>query len=174
MDKNNSKSQHRSSDITTSHRAGRYFIIGVILTIFNYGSYAILANLIINNSDLLWLSSLIASALTTILAFVLHSQITWRERNPGKTGIYKFLIWNVILTIIINPGLTQLFSLLTPLYQLAYNICTAIHIPFTYEFVQSTGAFVLTAIITMIINFLFYDKFVFDNSKIPTKPHQST
>ena len=54
-----------------------------------------------------------------------------------------------------------LFSLITPLYEFAYNICTAIHLPFTYEFVLTTGAFALTSIVTMILNFLFYDKFVF-------------
>ena len=111
-------------------------------------------------------SSFIASAFTTILAYILHSKITWKERNPGKTGIYKFLIWNLLLTIAINPGFTQLFSLFTPLYELAFNIFQAIHIPFSYEFIQSTGAFVLTAIVTMILNFLFYDRFVFGKKKL--------
>lgn len=176
MDKNTHKSEQaaNSTDVSTSRHASRFFVIGVILAIFNYGLYAIIANLIINNANLLWLSSFIASAFTTILAFILHSQITWKERNPGKTGIYKFLIWNVILTVIINPGLTQLFGYCTPLYDLTYNITTAMHIPFTYEFIQSTGAFVLTAIITMIINFLFYDKFVFGKTNRPTKSHQNT
>ncbi len=153
-------------DVKTSKHASRYLFIGIALAIFNYGLYALITNLIINNNDLLWLSSFIASAFTTILAYILHSKITWKERNPGKTGIYKFLIWNILLTIAINPGFTQLFSLLTPLYNLAFNIFQAMHIPFSYEFVQSTGAFVLTAIVTMILNFLFYDRFVFGKTKL--------
>ena len=153
-------------DVKTSKHASRYLFIGIALAIFNYGLYTLIANVIINNNDLLWLSSFIASAFTTILAYILHSKITWKERNPGKTGIYKFLIWNLLLTVAINPGFTQLFSLFTPLYELAFNIFQAIHIPFSYEFIQSTGAFVLTAIVTMILNFLFYDRFVFEKKKI--------
>ena len=165
------KESSNNTDVSTSRHASRFFVIGVILAIFNYGVYAAIANLIINNSDLLWLSSLIASTFTTILAFILHSQFTWKERSPGKTGIYKFVIWNIIQTVIVNPVLTQLFGYCTPLYDLAFNICTTLHIPFTYEFIQSTGAFVLTAIITMTINFLFYDKFVFGKTNRSTKSH---
>jgi hypothetical protein len=39
------------------------------------------------------------------------------------------------------------------------------HLPFDYDFVHSTGAFVLTSIVTMILNFLFYDKIVFGKKK---------
>lgn len=152
-------------DVKTSTHAGRYLIIGIGLAVFNYATYAIIANLIIKNSDLLWLSSFIASAFTTILAYILHSRITWKERKPTKQGIYRFFIWNVLLTIAINPGLTQFFSIFTPLYQFGYDISQTINLPFSYEFIQSTGAFVLTAIITTILNFLFYDRFVFGKTK---------
>lgn len=153
------------SDVKTSKHASRYLIVGISLAIFNYGSYAIIANLIINNNDFLWLSTFISTAVTTILAYILHSKITWKERKITKTAIYKFFIWNALLAIAIGPGLTQLFSLITPLYEFAFNIVQTINIPFTYEFVQSTGAFVLTAIVTMILNFLFYDRFVFGKTK---------
>ena len=142
----------------------RFIIIGIILTLFNYALYAIFAR-IINNNDLLWLSSLVSTTITIILAYILHSRFTWKERNPGKLGIYKFLIWNVILAVAICPFLTWLFGLITPLYEFAFNITTAMHLPFDYDFVQSTGAFVLTTIVTMVINFLFYDKFVFEKKK---------
>lgn len=146
-------------------RAKRYLVIGVTLALFNYGFYSILANLIINNNNYLWLSNLIATTATTILAFVLHSKITWKERNPGKLGIYKFFIWNAILAFLISPFLTQLFSLITPLYQLAYNISNAMHLPFSYEFIQSTGAFLFTAVITTILNYFCYDRFIFGKPK---------
>lgn len=164
MDKKNQENK-TSKDVKTKEHAGRYLFIGIILTIFNYGTYAILANLIINNSDLLWLSMFISTALTTILAYILHSKITWKERDPGKSGIYKFFLWNIILTFFINPFFTQMFSYITPLYDFAFNISESLHLPFSYDFIQSTGAFILTAIVTMIINFLFYDKFVFGKNK---------
>lgn len=152
-------------DVRSSKHATRYLIIGTCLALFNYGSYAILANLIIKNNDLIWLSTFIATAATTILAYILHSKITWKERPVTKTAIYKFLIWNILLTILINPVLTQLFSYITPLYDFAFNIIQNLHIPFTYDFTLTTGAFVLTAIVTTIMNFLLYDKFVFSKTK---------
>lgn len=162
-----------ATDVKTSKHATRYFFVGVSVTLFNYGLYSILANLIINNNDLLWLSTLIATAATTIVAFIAHSKITWKERNVTKTSIIKFFIWNALLTIAIGPGLTQLFSLLTPLYEFAFNITSFMHLPFSYEFVLTTGAFVLTSTVIMILNFLFYDRFVFGKSR-NTRPHENS
>lgn len=151
------------SEPTTTIRASKYTVVGIVLTIFNFGLYTLIARLIDNN-DFLWLSTLISTAATTILAYILHSKITWKERNPGKSGIYKFFIWNALCAIIIGPFFTWVFSIITPLYEFAYNISTAIHLPFDYNFVQSTGVFILTSIITMILNYLFYDKLVFGKS----------
>ncbi|MBR3252681.1 GtrA family protein [Candidatus Saccharibacteria bacterium] len=145
--------------------ATRYFIVGISLAIFNFVFYTILANLIINNNDFLWVSTLISTLVTTILAYILHSKITWKERNVTKSSVYKFFIWNALLTFPIGPGLTQLFSLFTPAYELAYNIFQNIHIDFSYEFVQSTGTFVFTSFVIMVVNFTLYDRFVFGKTK---------
>lgn len=149
------------SDVKTSKHATRYLLVGITITIFNYGFYTLLANIIINNNDFLWLSSFISTAVTTLVAYLLHSKITWKERPIEKRALIRFLIWNALLAVAIGPWLTQLFSLLTPLYELAYNIFATLHIPFSYEFTLTTGAFVLTSIVTMILNFFFYDRFVF-------------
>ncbi len=156
----------KSNDVKTSRRATRYLFVGISLTVFNYVLYTILANLIINNNDYLWLSTFISTVFTTILAYILHSKITWKERRVTKHSIIRFFIWNAILAIAIGPWLTQLFSFITPLYDLAFNISTTLNLPFTYEFIQSTGAFVLTSIVTMILNYLFYDRFVFGKTKV--------
>ena len=149
------------TDAKTSQHIVRYTIIGIFLTLFNFVLYSILANLIFKNDSLLWLASLIGTLASTILAYILHSRITWKERPISKTAIYKFFIWNLALAFIFYPILTQLFSLLTPLYEFAYNILQNMHLPISYELTLSTGAFVLASTITMILNFLFYDKFVF-------------
>ena len=144
----------------TAKRAGKYVIIGIILTIFNFLVYTFLARVIINNNDLLWLDSIISYLVATVLAYILHSKITWKERNPGKTGILKFFAWNLITALAISPLLTWFFGLITPLYEFIYNIFTTTHLPFDYDFVESTGIFGLTTIITMTLNYLFYDKLV--------------
>lgn len=157
--------KYMDKDIKTSKHATRYLFVGITLTLFNYGFYTILANIIINNNDFIWLSTFISTAATTILAYILHSKITWKERSVTKRSIVRFFIWNVILAIAIGPWITQLFSFLTPLYDFAYNISQTLNLPFTYDFVLTTGAFILASIVTMILNFLFYDKFVFGEPK---------
>lgn len=154
-----------AKDVKTSKRAGRYFVVGILLTVFNYGLYSIIANLIIRNNDYLWTSTLISTIATTFVAYFSHSNVTWKERKITKTAKYKFFIWNLAIAFAFGPWITQLFSLITPLYDLAYNICQAIHIGFTYDFVQSTGAFALTSLVVMVLNYLFYDKFVFGKPK---------
>ncbi len=156
-------------DVKTSQHATRYFFVGVGITIFNYVLYTILSNIIINNNNLLWLSTFLSTAVTTIVAYIAHSKITWKERNVTKHSIIRFFIWNAILAVAIGPWITQLFSLITPLYEFAFNIFQTIHIPFSYEFTLTTGAFALTSIVTMILNFLFYDKFVFGKTKTLVK-----
>ena len=161
------------ADVKTATHATRYLFVGIFLTVFNYILYTILSNLIIKNNDLLWLSTTIATFITTIVAYLLHSKITWKERHVTKTAVYKFFIWNLLLTFPIGPGLTQFFSLFTPLYEFAHNICQNLHLDFSYEFVLTTGAFVLTTAVTMIMNFLLYDKFVFGKSKKSKKAEKS-
>ncbi|MBR0467512.1 GtrA family protein [Candidatus Saccharibacteria bacterium] len=157
-----------TAPVKTSQHAFRYFFVGISVTVFNYALFAILSNLIIKNNDLLWLSNLIATGITTIVAFISHSKITWKDRSVTKHSVIRFFIWNAALTFLIAPALTQFFSIFTPLYEFAYNITSAIHLTFTYEFVLTTGAFVLTSAVIMILNFLFYDRFVFG------KKHQTT
>ena len=165
MDTDTDKPELHNSDVKTTTHATRYLLVGISLTVFNYVLYTILSNLIIRNTDLLWLSTFIATFITTILAYILHSKITWKERNITKASIYKFFIWNLLLTFPIGPGLTQFFSLFTPFYEFIDNIGQNLHIDFSYDFILTTGAFVLTTVVTMIMNFLLYDKFVFGKEK---------
>ena len=148
-------------DVKTSQHALRYLFVGIGITLFNYVLFAIIANLIIKNNDFLWLSNLIATSITVIVAYIAHSKITWKERNVTNSSIIRFFIWNAMLAIIISPALTQFFSIITPLYEFVFNITTAMRLPFAYEFILTTGTFILTSGVIMILNFFFYDRFVF-------------
>lgn len=147
------------------HRASKYIIIGIILTLFNFVIYTILARLI-NNNELLWLDTIISYILATFLAYILHSKFTWEERNPGQSGIIKFFLWNFITALLISPFLTWVFKFITPLYEFAHQISTNLHFPFDYDFVESTGIFCFVTLITMTLNYLFYDKIVFGKEKV--------
>ena len=85
-----------SKSIKTSRHAIRYLIVGILVTAFNYALFAILSNLIIKNNDLIWLSNLIATAITTIVAYFAHSRITWKERTVTRHSVIRFFIWNAM------------------------------------------------------------------------------
>ena len=158
-----------TKDVKTSHHATRYLITGICITLFNFILFSIIANIFIKSINLNWLSTLISTIITTIVAFIAHSKITWREREVTKHSIIRFFIWNALLAIAIQPALVQIFSLITPLYNFAFNITTSINLPFDYDFVLNTGAFALASIVIMILNFLFYDKFVFGKHRVAKK-----
>lgn len=165
----NSKSAEPIKSPSTAVRAGKYTIIGIVLTIFNFVIYTILARTIFQNNELLWVDSIISYVLATFLAFFLHSNITWKERDPGKSGIIKFFAWNFLTALVISPFLTWLFGFITPVYKFAFDISNALHLPFDYNFIESTGIFGFTTVITMTLNYLFYDKLAFTNHKETTK-----
>ena len=157
------------------NRIGKFFFVGLTLAIFNYLLYTFFALVIINNSDLLWLSSLISTSVTTILAYILHSRITWQERRPTKTGVVNFFVWNALLAVVISPFFTWFFGLFTPLYKFALQISEALHFPFNFDFVESTGIFILVNIVVMFLNYFFYDRLVFGQKANPKedKTHAS-
>ena len=156
----------------TAKRTGKFIIIGTILALFNFAVYTFLARVIMNNNDLLWLDTIISTLLATVLAYILHSKITWKERDPGKKGVIGFFVWNILLSIAISPFLTWLFKLITPLYEFAFNISKNLNLPFDYNFIESTGVFCLTTAVIMVLNFIFYDKFVFSASKPKEETHE--
>ena len=76
-----------------------------------------------------------------------------------------FFIWNGITALIISPFFTWIFGHFTLLYQFAHGISSFLHLPFDYNFVESTGVFCLTTAVTMTLNFFFYDRIVFSKKK---------
>lgn len=154
----------------TTVRVGKFAIIGVILALFNFTIYTFLARVIFNSNELLWLDSIISYTLATILAYFLHSKITWQERPVTKRGIVMFFFWNGITAIAISPLFTWLFGFITPVYEFTHNIFNTLHIPFDYNFVESTGIFCFTTAVTMVLNYFFYDKLVFGDQEPKTNP----
>lgn len=153
-----------TSPYQTTKRAETYTIVGTVVTIFNFLVYTFIARVIFNNNELLWLDSIIAYLISTFLAYFLHSRITWKESRPSKIGITNFFIWNFITAIIISPLLTWVFGFATSIYDLTFSISSYFHLPFDYNFIESTEIFIFTTIITMIFNYTFYNKFVFSTN----------
>ncbi len=154
---------------STAKRTGKFIIVGISLALFNFLIYTFLARIAINNNELLWLDSIISYSLSTILAYFLHSRITWREHRPTQKGILMFFFWNFTTALIISPLFTWLFGLITPIYEFFFNITSSIRLPFDYAFIESTSIFCFTTFVTMVLNYLFYDRLVFKNNQTDTE-----
>ena len=150
----------------------KFIGVGLAITVIEYIIYTILMMVVFSgNAEMAPLATGISGAIAMIVAFIMHSKITWRERDPGKLGIVKFFAWNILLVSLIRPALAALFELPVGLYQFAYMITSAIHLPFDYDFVQSTGIYVLMTAVTMVLNFICYEKFVF-GAKVKVEEQQ--
>ena len=160
------KKKEKGTEQSSIKRAAVYFVAGMTNTLIAYGIYEALA-LTIFQDDLLPVASLISGAIGIFTGYYLHSHFTWVGREIGKTVLIKFFIWNIIISLAIKPVLTAFFRLeiFGNLYNLAFNVCQFVHLPFSYEFVETTGNFVLGTAVIMVINYLVYDRFVFGEKR---------
>ena len=81
-----------------------------------------------------------------------------------------FFIWNFITALCIGPFFTWLFHFNTPIHNFLYSLSFSMGFNFTYEFVESTTIFIFVTMITLTLNFLFYDRLVFGKEAEAKKP----
>ncbi len=144
----------------------KFIGVGFTAAAVDYGIYELCLLVFFgNNNDMIMVSQLISLVVATFVAFVLHSNITWKGRDPGKLGIIKFFIWNLVVLLLMRSFLSWFFTLLTGLYEFGFMLTSAIHLPFSFEFIQSTSIFIMMNIVTMTINYFFYDNFIFGKNK---------
>ena len=140
----------------------KYVGVGITVTLIDFVTYSLLMAIIFSeNVNMVGPASVISGIVATFAAYLLHGNITWRTKDPGKFGIVKFFAWNAFMVILLRPLMSVIFKSFTGLYQFGYMISSAIHLPFEYDFVESTGIYLLMTVVTMVLNFLCYDRVVF-------------
>lgn len=155
-----------SGQATDFKRILKFAGVGFATTIFDYLIYELIVMIAFGgNADKTGISSIISGLFATIMAYILHNKITWKERNPGKYGIVKFFLWNILVVVAIRPLLTALFTLLTGFHEFVYLIVGWIPLFSSFDFVRTTTIYVLMMLITMTLNYIFYEKIVFGSSK---------
>ena len=142
----------------------KYALVGISVSVFDFIVYSIVAGFFL--SDVLWIATAISGVSAACLAYILHSNITWKTRDPGKYGVIKFFAWNSFTMLIVRPFLALILDKPTWLYRFVLNICKWLRLPFDYNFVKNTGVWVMSALVVMVLNFLVYDKFVFGEDKV--------
>lgn len=138
--------------------------VGIAATIADFLLYELALHTVFQGN--LTASAIAAGVGATFVAYIGHSKITWKTRDPGKWGIVKFFLWNAFMVALVRPILVWFFDLLTGLYEFGLWLCQAIHLPFDYEFVESTGVYILMTIVTLVLNYLFYGRVVFSKEKV--------
>lgn len=145
--------------------AVKYALVGVFVTLFDFVVCTVLTRVVFRTNDALEFSAAVATVLATILAYFLHSRITWKDRKPAKFGVAKFFLWNGLVAVVIKPLVAWGFGNLYWLYKFVLQVTEAIGLPFGYDTIEYLGIYGLSTLVIMILNFFFYDKLVFGRKK---------
>lgn len=157
----------------TSKKVGRELIrlirfagAGVIITVFDYILYsAIMCFVFHSNTEMISCATVMSGTVSTFVAYMVHSHHTWKERDPGKYGIFKFFAWNIIAVSLLRPFISSVFEQLTGLFQFCYGISSGLGLPFTYEFIMSTIVYVLMIMVLTVMNYTVYARLVFNKER---------
>ena len=142
------------------NRIFKYIGVGVTATVIDFGVYTLMMIIFQQNPNLRQVAQMIAGVFSTISAYLMHSRITWKARDPGRKGVAMFFLWNALTVLVTRNFLFWVFGLCTGLYQFAYMFLSW---GFSYAFVESTGVYALMTIVTMTLNYLVYDNLVFSS-----------
>lgn len=144
----------------------KFASVGFTSAAIDYAIYEVIVLLFFKgNIDMAGVSAIISGITSTFVAYFLHSRITWKTRDPGKYGIIKFFIWNILVVVFLRPFLTFFFGLFTGVHQFVYVVVGWIPLFSSFNFVQTTTIYVLMTLVTMTLNFIFYEKIVFGSKK---------
>ncbi len=139
--------------------------VGILNTLLDFIFYTLLTLTIFTDKDSIALAGVISGTFALICAFLTHGFITWRGRNLKPSTIMRFFLFTGFGMWVIRPVLLAIFIHLTPLYDFAYSVSSAVGLPFSQEFIANTGAFGFMAVLVLIYNYVVYDKFVFTDTK---------
>ena len=151
----------------TAKRVGNFVWVGIVLTLIDYAVCELLVLLVFRDAAATSMATVVSGVVSTVVAFFMHSRITWRDRTMDTVAVIKFFAWNVAVMIMLRPFLVWVFGLLGWLYEFCYGLVAWMGI--SYDFVASTVAYGLVTVITLTLNYLFYDKFVFGEKKAGRK-----
>jgi putative flippase GtrA len=148
---------------TNKKRPLTFFWVGVILAAVNFLIYLVLTHTFFRNE--LPVASAIAYVLSAAVAYVMHKSITWKDRPPSRSAVIKFIMANLVVGFVITPLLTWFFMWLTGIYEFAFAISSFLHLPFSLDFITKVGVWGFTNAVSMIINYVVYNKIVFREEK---------
>jgi putative flippase GtrA len=142
-------------------RVGIFAVVGAVNTLFDYILFMIFATFLGNVA-----ASMVSAAFAMIVSFFLHKKFTWGDRKTSRASMIQFLVVTAIVMWGIRPlligGLTAASTgFMEPLYGFAHFILSF----FSYDFVVNTGIFAIATLVTLTVNYIIYNKFIFSHGK---------
>ncbi len=163
------KNSSKTDDAAVSgKKVATFAVVGAALTVLDFLVYNIVLKMFYGgDANGIGVASVVSGVIAMVAAYFAHKNITWKARKPRKYGVAWFFGWNIFAVTIVRPIVTWIFGLVifNRLYEFAFSILSFFNMPFSYEFVNSTGVYVLMTGVIMVLNYLFYEKLVFGETK---------
>jgi|GEM_PF-632987 len=148
--------------------------IGIGNALFDFCFYTLLTQTVFKSHDQIALAGIVSGTAALLFAFTTHSLVTWRGSNINHATLLRFVFFTGFGMWAIRPLLLASFIKLSGLYLWAYGASQNLHLPFTQDFIASTGAFGFMIAVLLIYNFLVYDRFVFNKMPMPIAKDEAT
>ena len=152
---------------TTVKKAGEknkiitFVVAGICITLFDFIVYNVVILLFKWVANVLLLAACASGAFATLLAYFLHKNFTWKDRKTNRRTILYFFAWNIALVLLVRPILVWFFESIGGFYEFCFEISNWLRLPFSFDFIRSTGIYGLMSVVTMTLNFIGYEKIVF-------------
>lgn len=154
--------------VAKSKRPLIFLGVGMFNTLADFVFYSLLMLTVFRDGNIA-LAGIVSGTFALLCAFATHSLITWRGRHVGLGTMVRFVLFTGFGMWVLRPILLSLFANLTGLYRWVYGVSETLGLPFSYEFIASTGAFGFMVVIVLIYNYLTYDRFVFSKTNTPIR-----
>jgi len=135
--------------------------VGIFNTTIDFTFYTFLTSTAFRNGKHIAIAGFVSGTFALLCAFVTHGFITWRGSHLTNKTLLKFVLFTGFGMWVIRPFLLSLFIKWYGLYHTAYHLFVQMGLPFSYNFVANTGAFMCMLIIVLVYNYFTYERFVF-------------
>ncbi|MEI6741745.1 MAG: GtrA family protein [bacterium] len=162
-------------------QVGRFGLVGILNTLVDFVVLNILVatilpknmtifsvNIFGNTYDItgLILAGILSGTAAMINSFVFNKNFTFKAKKLSTRKLVLFFIITAAGLYLIRPVVLYLF---TNLWiwpsQLAYNISSWLHLPFSRDFTDINLALVAAIAVVLVYNYLMYKYFIFDDEK---------
>ncbi|MCL2094563.1 GtrA family protein [Candidatus Saccharibacteria bacterium] len=142
--------------------------VGVFNTVADYGLFMLLVMLLGLGAPL---AGVISATVMMVVSFFLHKNLTWRDRGADNKVMWQFLLGTAVTMWAVRPVLMWCFEMmLDPLVVSFMARAESLEAIIGTAVVLSTLIFGFSTVVTLVLNYIFYNKIVFNPKKPRSLP----